>query len=182
MSGEWERIREADRVRREQSAAQRQAARDELEINATLQTLRHRQACVVDELFNRGNLTAEQHRAGQEIATVWLAITSGLFARVQKYEREPAGVSHADWRASTISAYQGRYIPWRDEAGAVAVKGRTLAELVFLVVVDNYGCQQIAQSWHMHRDRVKQLTRSSLQRYAEIGGWVDHCGRSINAA
>jgi hypothetical protein len=182
MSAEWQRIQEADRVRREQEAARRTQAVVELEENATPETLRHRRACVMDELFNRGNLTPEQYRAGQEICALWVKITSGLWATVQKYERQPAGVGHTDWQAGLIRAYHERYVPWREEAGKIPVKQYTLADLTFKIVVDNYGCQQVASAWHMHRDRVKQLTRVSLQRYAEIGQWVDHCGRSINAA
>jgi hypothetical protein len=179
---EWEQIREANRVRIEQERLERDRVEIELHLNATPETIRQRKKVVVQELFNRGNLTAEQYRAGMEIAAVWKNLTSDLFARVQRYERQPSGRSHHDWKASTTAAYLERYVPWRDEAGKVAVKQHTLADLVFLVVVDNIGVQQIASSWHIHRDKVKQLTRVSLQRYAEIGGWVDHCGRSVAAA
>jgi hypothetical protein len=178
MSAEWSRIREANRIRQERELQERAEVQTQLEANATHETIRHRRACVIDEMLNREYLRAEQHRAGIEIARVWEQITAGLFAKVQKYDREVRGVSHSDWQAGMITAYHDRYIPWREEAGKKPVRNQTEADLVFLVVVDNYGMQQVADHYRMRRESVKAIVRESLHRYAEIGGWVDVCGRS----
>ncbi len=178
MNAEWSRIREANRIRQERELQERAEGQKLLVANATPETIRHRRACVVDELLNREYLTPEQHRAGMEIARLWEQITSGLFAKVQKYDREVRGMTHDDWAAGYITAYHQRYIPWRDEAGKMPVRDKTVADVVFYVVVDNYGMQQAADHYRMRRDSVKSIVRESLHRYAEIGGWVDVCGRS----
>ena len=177
---EWELIRQANAVRRDREAADREAAQNELRVNATPETLRQRQVCVVDELLARGSLGAEQRRAALEINEVWVSITAGLFAKVQRYDgRQTKGGSCEDWRASTITAYKDRYIPWREEAGATPVRGQgamTVADLVFKVAVDNYGVRQVGDSLRMDQRTVLTLVRNSLYRYAEIGGWVDVAG------
>jgi glutamate mutase epsilon subunit len=178
---EWERIRSVNAVRRQRKIADREAMAKELAENATPETLNQRKIRVVDELLERGKLTDEQRRAAIEINAVWLKITIGLFARVQRYERQARGVGQEDWASSMINAYHDRYIPWRDEAGAVAVKGQgnmTVADLVFCLAIDNYGVRQLADSRGMDQRTVLDYVRNSLQRYAEIGGWVDECGRS----
>lgn len=174
---EWERIREANRIRSEREAENKETAQRELADNATPETIRHRVACVVDELFYRDKLTPEQRRAALEINAVWVAITAGLCAKVQRYQAD-GGAGNHDWRAGTVTAYHERYIPWRNEAGQQAIKGRTMFDLVFALAVDNYGVRQLADSWRMDQRRVLDLARVSLHRYAEIGGWVDVCGRS----
>lgn len=180
-SSEWDRIKAANAVRKERENAVRTAAQIELRQNATPETLRQRQVCVVDELLARGGLGEEQRKAAMEISAVWEAITCGLRMKVQNYQPHIKGSGYEDWRPSLLTAYQTRYIPWRDEAGAQAVRGQgslTVADLVFKMAVDNYGGRQIADSYRMDRRTVLNLIRNSLMRYAEIGGWVDVCGRT----
>jgi hypothetical protein len=180
-SSEWQRIKDANAVRKERALAERATAQIELEENATPETLRQRQVRVVDELLDRGKLTDEQRRAAIEISTVWEAITCGLRMKVQNYQPQIKGSGFEDWRASTINAYHNHYIEWRDEAGATPVRGQgstTVADLVFKMAVDNYGVRQIADSYKMDQRTVLDLIRISLAKYAEIGGWVDVCGRS----
>ena len=155
----------------------RSAIMREMVLNATPETLRHRRENVIDELMSREVLTAEQHRAGREIASIWVGLAKGLSARVQKYDREIRGIDNHDWRPGQIRAYHERYSPWLADAGKIAVKTSTLASMVVLVVVDNFGCTQIAESWSMNPRTVKRLVREGLHMYAEIGGWVDECGR-----
>jgi hypothetical protein len=179
-SSEWERIKLANAVRREREIAERQAAAKELQLNATQETLRQRQVRVVDELLERGKLTDEQRRAAIEICKVWEAITCGLRTKVQNYQPTIKGSGFEDWRASTLNAYHDRYIPWRNEAGAMPVHGLgnlTVADLVFKMAVDNYGVRQVADSYRMDQRTVLNMVRNSLFRYAEIGGWVDVCGQ-----
>jgi hypothetical protein len=136
---------------------------------------------VVDELLERGKLTDEQRRAAIEICKVWEAITCGLRTKVQNYQPTIKGSGFEDWRASTLNAYHDRYIPWRNEAGAMPVRGQgslTVADLVFKLAVDNYGITQVSESLRMNHRTVLDLVRNSLMRYAEIGGWVDVCGRA----
>lgn len=180
-SSEWERIRQANAVHKDRQKVMREAAAEELKINATPETIRQRQIVVVDELLSRGKLMAEQRRAAIEINMVWISITAGLFAKVQKYEQRVAGGCHEDWKASTVTAYHDRYIPWRNEAGSQTVRGQgstTVADLVFLVAVDNYGVRQVADNLRMDQRTVLDIVRNSLHRYAELACWVDECGRS----
>ena len=159
-----------DRLRRE-----REAMQAELAANATEETLRHKEASVVDGMFAKGKLTAEQRRAANEIAEVWRSIVGGLFARVQEYEpRIRGGKVSDDWRVGMIRAYHERYIPWRDEAGAQSVgAGRTVFDLVIAVAFDNYGFRQVANAYGMDQRRVLKLVRESLYRFAEIAQWID---------
>jgi hypothetical protein len=180
-SSEWQRAKDANAVRKQREMADRAAAQVELEINATPETLRQRRVCVVNELMDKGALTAEQRRAAREIYVVWEAINCELRMKVQNYQPQIRGAMFDDWRPSTINAYHDRYVPWRDEAGAQAVKGQgsmTVADLVFKLAVGNCGHRQIADSYKMDQRTVLNLIRVSLLRYAEIGGWVDVCGRS----
>ena len=180
-SSEWERIRAANAVRKAREANERAQAAVELAVNATPETLRHRQVRVVDELLERGKLTEEQRRAALEIAAVWEAITCGLRVKVQNYQREVRGSGFEDWRPALITAFHERYVPWRDEAGAQAVRGQgslTVADLVFKLAVDNYGVRQAADSYKMDQRTVLNIVRESLYRYAEIGGWIEVLGTS----
>lgn len=163
-------IVQADRRQRERKAVQA-----ELEANATPETLRHREASVIDGMFAKGKLTAEQRRAANEIAEVWRYVVGGLFARVQRYEPHIRSAQSADdWRASMIRAYHERYVPWRDEAGAQnAGAGRTVFDLTIAVAFDNYGFRQVANAYGMDQRRVLKLVRESLYRYAEIAQWID---------
>jgi hypothetical protein len=182
MSAEWQRIQEADRLRHERETAERQKSMTELAENATPETLRHRAAVVVDELTERGKLTREQRRAAREIQQVYTAITIGMNRLTSRYEHHIAGGSVEDWRAGLIAGYHGRYVPWRNLAGRQPVNDRTVAELVLLVAVDNYGCRQIAQRWRMGPARVIRVLRESLSDYAEIAGWIDATGRPTSEA
>jgi hypothetical protein len=171
---DWSRIKEAQRVahdRRAVEAAQRDAR---VRVNATPETLRKLERSTIDLLLSRGAIGDEQYRAGREIARVWLAITAALFPRVSNPSRGARGAGVTDWSAGLNTAYGDRYIPWRAEAGAQPCGfRRTVADLVFLLVVDNYGVRQVARLWGMDQRRVLHLGRCSLWRYAEIAGWID---------
>jgi hypothetical protein len=162
-------------IRADRRQRERQAVENELRANATPEALRHKAASVVDSMFAKGKLTAEQRRAANEIAEVWRAIAGGLFARVQEYEpRIRGGKVSDDWRAGMIRAYHDRYIPWRAEAGAQnAGAGRTVFDLVIAVAFDNYGFRQVGNAYGMDQRRLLRLVRESLYRYAEIAQWVD---------
>lgn len=170
MSGRAQELtRLEDRRTREREAVER-----ELRANATPEVLRHRQESVVDSMFAKGKLSAEQRRAANEIAEVWRAVSGALYAQVQQYEPHiPGGRSVEDWRVGMIRAYHERYIPWRDEAGRVSAgRGRVVFDLVQAVAVDNYGFRQVANRYGMDQRTVLRLVRESLYRYAEMAGWL----------
>ena len=170
---EWSQIKEAQRVASERRNLQRRQRAAQVRVNATPQTLRKLERPVIDRLLERGQMGDEQHRAGVEIAHVWVSITAALFPRVSDPSGSSGRGASADWSASLVAAY-GRYKPWRAEAATVAVgHRRTLADLVFLLAVDNYGPRQIALMWGMDQRRVLHLVRTSLWRYAEMAGWTD---------
>jgi hypothetical protein len=178
MSGrdqsEWSRIKEAQRVARERREAQRKRRDAQMRVNATPQTVRKLERPVVDRLLARGQIGDEQHRAAEEIARVWIAITSYLFPRVSDPSQSGGRSADRDWPPSLVTAYRERYGVWRDEAAAVQLgHRRTLADLVFMVAVDNYGPRQIERLWGMNHARVLHLVRISLWRYAELAGWTD---------
>ncbi len=89
MVDEWSRIKEAQRVARERRQAERQQRDAQVRVNATSQTLRKLERPVVDRLLARGQIGDEQHRAAEEIARVWIAITAALFPRIS----DPSGNS-----------------------------------------------------------------------------------------
>ncbi len=49
---------------------------------------------------------------------------------------------------------------------------RTLADLVFMLAVDNYGPRQIERMWGINHARALHLIRNSLWRYAELADWT----------
>lgn len=158
----------------------REAVEREREANATPDTLRHWREDIVDTMWRKGQLIAEQRRAANEIAEIYMHFAKQGAARVQDYApRIASGLPATDWRAGVISAYKQRYQPWRDEAGAQSVgAGRVVFDLVVAVAVDNLGFQQTADKYRMDRRTVQKRVRESLMRYAEIAGWVDECGRA----
>ena len=171
---EWSRIKEAQRIARERRDVLNRQRADQVRVNATPQTLRKLERPVIDRLLHRGQLGDEQHRAAGEIARVWVAITSYLFPRTSDPSRSRSRGSATDWPPALVIAYKERYSVWRDEAGAVQLgHRRTLADLVFMLAVDNYGPRQIERMWGMDHRRVLHLVRNSLWRYAELAGWID---------
>jgi hypothetical protein len=171
---EWSRFKEVQRVSRERRAVLRQQRMDQLRVNATPETLRKLQRPVIDRLLGRGQIGEEQHRAAKEIEHVWVAITAALFPRISDPSGKGRLGTSQDWSAALQTAYGDRYQPWRDEAASVEIgHRRSLADLVFMLAVDNYGPRQIALMWHMDQRRVLHLIRTSLWRYAELAGWTD---------
>lgn len=144
-----------------------------MRVNATPETLRKLDRPVIDRLLARGQVGDEQHRAAEEIARVWVALTAALFPRVSKPSGNNARGSTEDWSASLIAAYD-RYKAWREESATVQIgHRRTLADLVFMLAVDNYSPRQIERLWGTDHRRVLHLVRNSLWRYAELAGWID---------
>lgn len=165
---------EAERVRRAQEAFERDLVEMERRRNATPQTMRHRQIAVVDELFNRDRMSVDQLRAAHEINAVLEAVTCGLSMRTSSFEfRERRTYSGDDWKPGLSRAYEERYIPWRDEAGKMALRSKaSVADLVLDVIVSNLGLHQAGKMWGMDPRRVLSVLRNSLYRYCEIAGWV----------
>lgn len=171
---EWSQVKEAQRVARERRQHQRKQRDAQMRVNATPETVRKLNKPVIDRLLARGQIGDEQHRAAEEIARVWIAITSYLFPRVSDPSQSRSRGTTNEWPPSLVTAYRERYGVWRDEAGAVQIgHRRTLADLVFMLAVDNYGPRQIGSMWGMDQRRVLDLIRNSLWRYAELAGWID---------
>ena len=165
----------ADRQRRAREAVEAERA-----ANATPETLRRKQESVVDSMWAKGKLTADQRRAANEIAEIYERFATAGAARVQEYEqRIRGGELGTDWKAGLVSAYQSRYQPWRDEAGKTRVgNGKVVFDLVIAVARDNLGFRQAATMFGMDQRTVLNRVRESLFRYAEIAGWLDETGRS----
>lgn len=169
---EWSRIKEAQRVARERRETQNRQRAAQVRVNATPQTLRKLERPVIDRLLARGQIGDEQHRAAEEIARVWIAITAALFPRISDPSGNSVRGTSESWSASLTTAYK-RYRTWCEEAAAVSVgHRRTLADLVFMLAVDNYGPRQIERMWGINHARVLHLIRNSLWRYAELADWT----------
>lgn len=178
---EWSQIKEASRIAAERRVDAAKRRRRQVEINATPETLRKLQRPVIDRMLEQGRLTDHQHRAAEEIAHVWQAVTACLFARVSDPSRSGYGrAGREEWSPALVAAYTERYAVWRDEAGARLIgHRRTVADLVFAVAVDNYGPRQIANIWGMDQRTVLTLMRESLYRYAELAGWTAQPGMPL---
>lgn len=176
-TSEWGRIKAVVEQQRARREAERQAHEDAVEAAATPETIRIFHASVAARMQLQGKLGIEQLRAANEIANMFEKITAGLLPRVADMSRVPGRSLSEDWPASVRRAYTERYSPWRDDAARVLVKHRTsLADLVFMFAIDNYGPRQIAVRMEMDQRRVLRLVRDSLYDYAERAGWVDHIG------
>jgi hypothetical protein len=174
LHAEWGQIKAAQdqyHARREAEQRQRDA---QLAVNATPETLRKHRSDVVDRLLERGQIGAEQKRAANEIARVFYALTMGLLPCAASFDGVRGGRGRPDWPPSLQRAYTERYIPWRDEASRSLPRYRlSVADIVFMVAVDNRGQRQVARQIGMDQRTVLNLVRGSLYRYAQIGGWVD---------
>ena len=169
---EWTRIQEADAQRRAREDMERRLRDVELTANATPETLYKKRESVVETMFNRGQMGAEQLRAAAEIARVFQAVGCELHARTSRYGAVSGG--SADWPVILGIAYRDRYTPWREEQGRILVsRGRTPCELVFKLVVDNVGPRQAADHFGMDQRTLKAAVCESLYRYAEISQWID---------
>jgi hypothetical protein len=169
------RFEEAERVRREREQFERDRAAIQLRANATPETLRHKQAAVVDTLWFAGKLTNEQHRAAREIDGVFHALTSALGCKLMSWEKRIPGSASADDRLVRMIGMYRRYSEWRSDAGTVKQLRATacVADIVFDVIVSNLGINQAGQLWGMDQRRVLAVVREALYRYAEISGWLD---------
>ena len=180
-NAEWSKIRD---VSRQIKAADKRRVDGERAVNATPETLRNLQGDAVLRLQQKGLLTLEQWRAGAEICRVFTALTAGLLPRVADMSRVPGRSLTDDWPPGLAKACRDNYQPWRSNAALTMVAHRTtLADLVFMVVVDNYTPYQVAQRLGKDPRTVLGLLRDSLWNYAYRAGWLsDHVGLASEAA
>ena len=174
-ASEWSRIQQAAALGRERRLAEQARREKDLVLNATPETIQKCRADQIEKLEQRGSLGAEQKRAAQEICRVWLRLTADVLPRIRGLTREGgAGHGQGQWPPGLSRAYQERYCPWRDESGARRIGHRsTEADLVFMIVVDNYSLRATARHFSMHHSKALRLLRENLYRYAEIAGWID---------
>jgi hypothetical protein len=106
---------------------------------------------------------------------VFTALTAGLLPRASDLSRVPGRSLSDDWPASLRKACQENYHPWREHAARTMVAHRTtLADLVFMVVVDNYTHIQVAKHIGLDYRKVLAMLRESLFDYAFRAGWLQH--------
>lgn len=180
---EFSRLKEADRIRRDQREALRQKVEEGLAANATAATLRNLERPVIDRLLAQGKLTADHHRAATQIERVYLEITRHLMAKGSRYDREIGGGSSTGFIPNIFTCgYQDRFKPWADEEARCTFAGTNRFDLVLKMVVDNYGPTQLEQMCGSDRRTVLNAIRVSLQRFAEIAGWVQPEGLPLRPA
>lgn len=132
---------------------------------------RERRTSVIIGMFGSGWLNKAQLQAAGEIEAVFAAITSACGGRTACYAPE-RGQSAVELPATLKTAYTERYRPWRDRMGAVGVAASaTVADIVLQVVIDNHGCQQIADRYRMSLRRARAVVRDGLAEYVRIAGW-----------
>jgi hypothetical protein len=129
---------------------------------------------VLLRLLADGVITAKQARAGQEIAEVYRAITASVAPRVSAaYGERIGGERDAELPLTLRLALNNRYGPWRSWAGAVAVTpARSLADLTFLVCVDERGLDAAGRLLGVHHTTVKRRLQRSLHWYCANAGWL----------
>jgi hypothetical protein len=171
---------------------------DEQGYAPTPETVAKLRTDTVQRLHRQGRLTIEQLQAAEEIRRVWQAVGRGLFptaARLEGVRRAAAGqprdpidrMSDGEERA-----FRRRYRPWAREmerapvarsatagrmtagvaAGGGAGRGLSCLQLVYDMVIDNYGPRQVEQMHRLRHGLAMQGLRLALQRYAEIAEWV----------
>ena len=171
---EWSRIQAAMRQGQARSETEARQIEQQRQANATPETIRRAKADQIERMLDRGAITVDQRRAANEIMRVWTTMTAALLPRAQSMERAGGGAADAPWPPGLGRAYIERYIPWRAEAGGVLVGVRsTVADLVFMIVVDNYSLHATARHFNMHDGTCRNYLRESLYRYAEIAGWIE---------
>ncbi len=164
-------------------APKRLARPEATDIPPTPETCRKLRRDVVAGLAAAGRLSPEQHRAAEEIRTVWEAVGRGMFptaSRLKSFGRRNRGARPPRdfidrMGSSEYLAWRGRYVPWsRGEsvellAGAV---GTTRLQLTIDVVVDNLGLRQAESRYGIrkHGAAFDHLS-AALRRYAERAGW-----------
>jgi DNA-binding CsgD family transcriptional regulator len=173
MVQEWDKLKEAEALRKRRIEANRARAEIALRAAATPETINKARACVMQRMFDNGQMTGEQLQAANEIAAVFTSLTRTLFAATSKYGAA-LGATGNDIPAGLRIAYVEHYIPWRDDQSRIVVgRQKDRCELVFMMAVDNYGPRQVADFLRMDQRTVKNHICESLYRYAEIAGWVE---------
>ena len=178
----WSRSEEIRRIDRERRSAERVQRDQRVRANATPETLRKLHRVAIDNLLERGSIGEDQHRAGEEILQIWVALTASLCAKTSSLLRFSGG-SREVWPPTLTRAYRERYQPWRTEAsGLFVAHRRTVADLVILLAVDNFGLAQIGRLVGIDQRRVLDCVRNSLYRYAELAGWIVRPGEPLDLA
>jgi hypothetical protein len=181
---EWERIKAADQIRRDRAQYDHAKREADLKANATAATVRNLRQPVIDRLLFRESITQDQHRAAKEIHTIFLAVTRASLCRVGDMDRAGGGGSPGGFVPQIFTCgYQDRYRPWAAEIGGqTMVGGRTLLDMVLMMVVDNYGHKVISQAVGCDHRRALNLIRGALHLYCVKAGWIEERTPQAEAA
>lgn len=135
----------------------------------------------VRKLVGRG-ITEPQWEAAQEIRHIREALGRGLFP-CRTLGKEMDMVRSSDGFRDPLDRltrseermYYDHYRPWIKEAEQAARFGKgqiTFLNVIEVVVIDNYAVRAADKMLGIRNGSAQDILRQSLQRYAEIAGWV----------
>jgi len=166
--------RRTNRGRNRASAAQRGARADAAVHgridHGTPQTQAKLRRDGIRELETRSPLWRPEYRtAADEIREVYLAVTGGLFARAQRYDRVDRGAS-VGIPEGLARLHRDRYLPWaRALSVRHALNGPPVLEVVIDAVVDGETVSSIAARRRHRKGHVTAWILEGLALYASGG-------------
>lgn len=123
-------------------------------------------------LCDAGKVTGEMMQAAQEIEAVYMALTRGLLARAQTYERTDPS-ARKDMPLAIALAFRDRYKPWADLLSARKKRGGPPAlEIVTEIVIHQGWLREEDQARGWRRDTAKRILLRALLEYAVMAGWA----------
>lgn len=123
---------------------------------------------LLDWLFEREEIGSEQLSASAEIRTIFMAVSGGLFAKAQNFDRvdNGGGKELPDW---LMGAYQLRYLPWADEMSRHRkATGKRVHEAIIEAAVEGRSGRDIDGVMGVRKGTAKELVVYGLARYVDI--------------
>jgi hypothetical protein len=168
-------IFETARLKREREERIYRHGENPNRIKPTQETLRKRKKDVIVEMQDRKHLDKDHVDAALEIREIFEKLSAGMFASAS-YDFSGTGsgrgvarqpIDRLTDRQGLI--YQRCYTPWMNSVSKrYARPGLRLSEIVMTVIIDNYGCQQIADANGMALKTVRGLIADALDEYVHL--------------
>lgn len=143
-------------------------------------------------LVRSGRLDHEHLLAAEQIREVYSVLVSNLAAKTSSPDQVRMSLKNmGPWRQPfelmperLVRLYHDHYKPWAAEIGRRKYGTKTLLELTIDVVVEAYSLHDIERSQKLRNGSASKPLRDSLQRYAELAGWLrpEHRNRRVPAS
>lgn len=150
-------------------------------VRPTPQTVARLKPDTILEMLRRGSLCREHQMAAEEIRNIFQALVSGLMSKSAALDQPRIDLrTTGPYRQPVermperlVRLYHDRYKPWADETETLHCGGRSLLDFTIEVIVDGRTLHEVERKQSMRNGSASICLRKSLQRYAEIAGWLE---------